>query len=220
MSAGRDGVSTGELKANLQALLRERRRITAGATDDFSVMDMKEISNTVSGATSILTDLLSAVAGISLLVGGIGIMNHHAGLGDRTDARDRHQARGRRAQEPGAEQFLIEAVVLSMLGGVAGIGLGLGLSGIAVHYLKVPFIISPGTIALAFLFSAAVGVVFGLLPARRAAISIRSKRSGTNSDDYSAATRCGEARPEMPATSPNLRKLLTNRPTSFAAWAS
>ena len=167
--SGHEGLSTSVLKANLQALLRERRRITAGSTDDFNVMDMKEISNTVSGATSILTDLLGAVAGISLLVGGIGIMNIMlVSVTERTREIGIRLAVGALKNQVLA-QFLVEAVVLSMLGGLVGIGLGIGLSAIAVHFLNVSLIISPGIIALAFLFSAAVGVVFGYFPARRAA---------------------------------------------------
>ncbi len=166
--SGQDGVSTSELKANLQALLRERRRITAGATDDFSVMDMKEISNTVSGATSILTDLLSAVAGISLLVGGIGIMNiMMVSVTERTREIGVRMAVGAKPWHILA-QFLVEAMTLSMMGGLLGVGIGLLAARLLATRLGWPFSMRLDMAAVAFGFSAAVGVGFGLYPARKA----------------------------------------------------
>jgi len=133
------------------------------------VMDMRQISSMVGSVMGVLTGLLAAIAGISLLVGGIGIMNIMlVSVTERTREIGIRLAIG--AQESQVlSQFLVEAVSLSMLGGLAGIVLGLALSLLASHVLGVPFIIDWGAIAMSFLFSAVVGVVFGFFPARGAA---------------------------------------------------
>jgi putative ABC transport system permease protein len=117
----------------------------------------------------VLTGLLAAIAGISLVVGGIGIMNIMlVSVTERTREIGIRLAIGAREAQVLA-QFLVEAVALSMLGGLAGIGLGLGLSMIAAQFLGVPFVLDGWAIALAFGFSAIVGVGFGYFPARSAA---------------------------------------------------
>lgn len=165
----RDGVSTDKVKAEIERLMRERRRIGPGEEDDFNVFDMKQIASVLTGITSVLTGLLAAVAAISLLVGGIGIMNIMlVSVTERTREIGIRLAVG--AQENQVlMQFLVEAIVLSLLGGLLGILLGLGLGALGAHFLKVPFLPDPLLILLAFGFSAAVGVVFGYFPARRAA---------------------------------------------------
>jgi putative ABC transport system permease protein len=163
------GYTTTDVTTGLQELLRERRHIGPGERDDFSVFDMAQIASLLTGITGVLTGLLSAVAGVSLLVGGIGIMNIMlVSVTERTREIGIRLAIGAEAGQV-LMQFLVEAVVLSLFGGIVGVMLGFGLSAIAAHFLHVPLVVDPRIIAIAFLFSAAVGVVFGFFPARRAA---------------------------------------------------
>jgi putative ABC transport system permease protein len=165
----RDGESTEKAQRDIEQLMRERRHISPNAEDDFSVMDLKEITRMLTATTQVLTGLLGAVAAVSLLVGGIGIMNIMlVSVTERTREIGTRLAIGALEREV-LMQFLVEAVVLSSTGGLFGILLGLaaciGLKGL----LQVPFVFNPGIVVLAFLFSAAVGVVFGYFPARKAA---------------------------------------------------
>ncbi len=164
-----DGASTEHAVKNIERLMRERRRAKTGEADDFSVRDMKEIADTLTGTTKVLTALLSAVAAVSLLVGGIGIMNIMlVSVTERTREIGTRLAIGALEREV-LLQFLVEAIVLSSFGGVLGILLALGLSLLFAGWMGVPFLLDPAIVAKAFLFSAAVGVVFGYFPARRAA---------------------------------------------------
>ncbi len=150
-------------------LLRERRRIGLGEEDNFSVTDMKEISSMLSGVNTVLTSLLSAVAAVSLLVGGIGIMNIMlVSVTERTREIGIRLAIGATSAQV-LQQFLVEAVVLSVIGGAIGIGAGLALAYVGSVYMNIPFAPSPSVVALAFAFSALVGVIFGYFPARSAA---------------------------------------------------
>ena len=130
---------------------------------------MKQVLETQTGTAKVLTGLLGAVAGVSLLVGGIGIMNIMlVSVTERTREIGIRLAIG--AQESQVlMQFLVEAIVLSLLGGLIGILLGLGLAGLASAAMHLPFTVDFLIVAVAFLFSAAVGVVFGYFPARHAA---------------------------------------------------
>ena len=153
----------------INALLRERRRIEAGEQDDFSVTDMKQISSMLSGVSNVLTGLLSSVAAVSLLVGGIGIMNIMlVSVTERTREIGIRLAVGAQASQVLA-QFLVEAVVLSLIGGTIGILLGLAMAAAASSFMSIPFTPDPVIIIGAFVFSALVGVVFGYFPARSAA---------------------------------------------------
>jgi putative ABC transport system permease protein len=164
-----DGVDTGKLQADIERLLRERRNIARGQEDDFSVRDMKQIVDTMAGTTAVLTGLLGAVAAVSLLVGGIGIMNIMlVSVTERTREIGIRLAIGALERQV-LTQFLVEAVVLSLFGGFVGIILGLSLAWLAIAAMGVPFIVDPGIILIAFGFSALVGVIFGYFPARRAA---------------------------------------------------
>ena len=164
-----EGESTEAAKADIERLMRERRKIGAGEQDDFSVRDMKEVTDMLTGTTRILTTLLSAVAAVSLLVGGIGIMNIMlVSVTERTREIGIRLAIGALEREV-LLQFLVEAVVLSSLGGILGILLALVAAVILADVLQVPFIFNGGIVITAFLFSAAVGIVFGYFPARRAA---------------------------------------------------
>jgi putative ABC transport system permease protein len=164
-----DAQTTASVQAAVEDLLRERRRIQPGALDDFSVRNMQEIADTMSSVTASLTGLLGGIAAVSLLVGGIGIMNIMlVSVTERTREVGTRLAIGALAREV-LMQFLVEAVVLSMLGGLLGILFGLGLSYAATKGLSLPFSVSPEVVFGAFAFSAAVGVIFGFLPARKAA---------------------------------------------------
>ncbi|MGM0593450.1 MAG: ABC transporter permease [Pseudomonadota bacterium] len=164
-----NGASTERAKERVTELLRERRRLSDSEEDDFRVTDMKEIAQTLSGTTRVLTALLGAVAAVSLLVGGIGIMNIMlVSVTERTREIGIRLAIGALEREV-LLQFLVEAVVLSSFGGVVGIVLALVTSWVLAGMLEIPFILNPGIVLLAFLFSAAVGVLFGYFPARKAA---------------------------------------------------
>jgi putative ABC transport system permease protein len=164
-----EGTDTAKIQADIERLLRERRSIGAGREDDFSVRDMKQIAQTQTATTTVLTGLLGAVAGVSLLVGGIGIMNIMlVSVTERTREIGIRLAIGALEAQV-LMQFLVEAVVLSALGGLIGIALGLGLAVLATQALGVPFVLDPTIVLVAFAFSTMVGVIFGYFPARRAA---------------------------------------------------
>jgi putative ABC transport system permease protein len=157
------------VKSSLTALFQERRRIKMGEEDDFSVRDMREMVQTLTSTTKMLTLLLGAVATISLLVGGIGIMNIMlVSVTERTREIGIRLAIGALEREV-LLQFLVEAIVLSSLGGVIGVILGLGFGiGISIFF-DLPLVFNTSIVIIAFLFSTLVGVVFGYFPARKAA---------------------------------------------------
>jgi putative ABC transport system permease protein len=165
----RAGTSTTKAKDDVASLLRERRRIGPTDDDDFAVTDLADIAETLTSTTALLTLLMAAVAGVSLLVGGIGIMNIMlVSVTERTREIGIRLAIGALEREV-LSQFLVESVVLSIFGGIIGIVLALAGSVALTRFLSVPFTIDPGLIALAFLFSGSVGVAFGYAPARKAA---------------------------------------------------
>ena len=165
----RDGVSTDKVKQEITRLMRTRRHLSASAEDNFDVMDLKEIATMLSGTTRILTSLLAAVAAVSLLVGGIGIMNIMlVSVTERTREIGTRLAIGALEREV-LLQFLVEAVVLSSFGGLIGIMVAIASSVALASVLKIPFVFNAPIVLVAFLFSAAVGVVFGFFPARKAA---------------------------------------------------
>jgi len=165
----RESTSSEKAQQEIYRLMRERRRLAQDADDDFSIMDQQEIANTISGTTRTLTALLAAVAAISLLVGGIGIMNIMlVSVTERTREIGIRLAIGAFERDV-LTQFLVEAIVLSLFGGAVGIGIALAVSYLAATVIGLPFMLDFGIVALAFLFSAGVGVVFGFFPARRAA---------------------------------------------------
>jgi putative ABC transport system permease protein len=160
---------TATVQADIEELLRERRGVGPTDRDNFSVQDMAQIATMLTSISGVLTGLLSAVAGVSLVVGGIGIMNIMlVSVTERTREIGIRLAIGAQAHQV-LLQFLVEAVVLSLFGGIIGIALGLGLAAIGGKILAVPFIFNPMIVAIAFVFSALVGVAFGYFPARRAA---------------------------------------------------
>jgi len=163
------GASIDAVKEQITLLMRERRSIDESEDDDFRVMDTRQITQTLTSTTKILTTLLAAVAAVSLLVGGIGIMNIMlVSVTERTREIGTRLAIGALEREV-LLQFLIEAVVLSSLGGLVGIALATVASIGLADLMNVPYLFNPGINVLSFIFSAAIGVIFGYFPARRAA---------------------------------------------------
>ena len=165
----RDQTQLDRTKTELTQLLRERRRIGRNEDDNFNVMDPRQIAEALSGTTRVLTMLLGAVAAVSLLVGGIGIMNIML-----VSVTERTREIGIRLAVGALEgdvllQFLIEAVTLSAFGGAVGVVLAAGASAALTRMMGVPFVFDPTINLVAFAVSAAIGVVFGFFPARRAA---------------------------------------------------
>lgn len=166
MLEGRDSTP---LKASLRQLMRERRKLADGDDDNFNIFDTQQLAETLSSTTKVLTTLLGAVAAVSLLVGGIGIMNIMlVSVTERTREIGLRLAVGALEREV-LLQFLIEAVVLSAIGGLVGILIAAIASYAIASLMSVPFIFDIGVNMMSFLFSAGIGVLFGYFPARRAA---------------------------------------------------
>ena len=164
-----DGSDPDRVKAGLTQLLRERRKLAEDDEDNFNVLDTKQLADTLSGTTKVMTMLLGAVAAVSLLVGGIGIMNIMlVSVTERTREIGLRLAIGALEREV-LLQFLIEAVVLASLGGVIGIVLATAASIGLASLMDVPYLFNPGVNVMSFFFSAGIGVLFGYFPARRAA---------------------------------------------------
>ncbi len=164
-----DGSDSTRLKASLRQLLRERRKLAEGDDDNFNILDTQQLAETLSGTTKVMTTLLGAVAAVSLLVGGIGIMNIMlVSVTERTREIGLRLAIGALEREV-LLQFLIEAVALAALGGLIGIVIATGASMVLAGVMEVPYLFNPTINLLSFVFSAAIGVVFGFFPARRAA---------------------------------------------------
>jgi putative ABC transport system permease protein len=158
----------GAVQTGITELLRQRHRIQAGRDDDFIIRNQQEISETATATTEVMTALLAAIASVSLLVGGIGIMNIMlVSVTERTREIGIRMAVGARGRDI-LLQFLIEAVTLSSIGGLLGVGLGIGGARVLTLVKSWPTLISPDSIVLAFVFSAAVGIFFGFYPARKA----------------------------------------------------
>jgi putative ABC transport system permease protein len=164
-----DGYSTRGVSDSISALLRERRKVRAGDDDNFNVFDSRQLLDAVSGTTKTMTALLGAVAAVSLVVGGIGIMNIMlVSVTERTREIGIRLAIGAVRREV-LTQFLVEAVALSCLGGILGVVVALATSLALAPVMNVPFGFDWQINLLAFLFSAAIGIAFGYFPARRAA---------------------------------------------------
>ncbi len=156
-------------------MLRERHRITKGVADDFEIRNTSEISNVFSTITTVMTILLGSIAGVSLIVGGIGIMNIMlVSVTERTREIGIRMAVGARPRDI-LRQFMIEAIMLSTLGGVLGVILGIGFTyGVtyAINtiftFTKWPVTISIKSIIIALAFAGSVGLFFGFYPARKA----------------------------------------------------
>ena len=169
MISGKDGYPGAHIVADVSSLMRERRKVSHNEQDNFNVFDSLQLADVISSSTKVMTSLLGAVAGVSLLVGGIGIMNIMlVSVTERTREIGIRLAIGARAREV-LLQFLVEAVTLSCVGGITGIILAYALCDILADVVGAPFIFDPGINMIAFVFSAAIGILFGFMPARRAA---------------------------------------------------
>ena len=169
MVAVDEAYETSSVQASIEQLLRQRRTIGPGEQDNFNIFDTRQISETLQGTTRILTAVMGAVAAVSLVVGGIGIMNIMlVSVTERTREIGIRLAIGAVASEV-LMQFLVEAVVLACLGGLIGLILALVATLIMAPLIQVPFLFDPQINLVAFSVSALIGIVFGYFPARRAA---------------------------------------------------
>jgi putative ABC transport system permease protein len=158
-----------DVAETIRGVLRVRHKIVPGDADDFMVRTLEEMASVQTETTKTMTTLLASIAGVSLLVGGIGIMNIMlVSVTERTREIGLRMAIGARGKDV-LLQFLVEAIVISLIGGLIGIGLGFGLSAAVQKFMQWPAVISPNAIALAFGFAAVTGVFFGFYPARKAA---------------------------------------------------
>ncbi len=159
-----------DVQTQIVELLRQRHRIGSGEEDDFKVQSQLEIGEVATQTTRTMTLLLAAIASVSLVVGGIGIMNIMlVSVSERTQEIGVRMAVGAHGRDI-LRQFLVEAITLSSLGGVIGIAVGTGTSKIISAAQDWPTLISPESVLVAFLFSAAVGIFFGYYPARKASL--------------------------------------------------
>jgi putative ABC transport system permease protein len=164
-----DGADSARVKSGLEDLMRERRKLAENEDNNFNVLDTRQIADTMSGTTQVMTMLLGAVAAVSLVVGGIGIMNIMlVSVTERTREIGVRLAIGALEREV-LLQFLVEAVVLAALGGLIGIVLATGASLALAQVMQIPYAFDASINLLAFVFSAVIGIVFGYFPARRAA---------------------------------------------------
>ena len=158
-----------ETAENIRVALRTRHKIQPGDADDFMVRTLEEMASVQTETTKTMTTLLASIAGVSLLVGGIGIMNIMlVSVTERTREIGLRMAIGARGKDV-LLQFLVEAVVISLIGGLIGIGLGFGLAAAVQKFMEWPAVISSNAIILAFGFAGITGVFFGFYPARKAA---------------------------------------------------
>jgi len=164
-----DGAPQAEMTAAIADLLRQRHRIRPGDDDDFSVRTMEEFASMLTSTTTTMTYLLASIAAVSLLVGGIGIMNIML-----VSVTERTREIGLRLSVGASDldvllQFLVEAIVLSLAGGAIGVAVGFGASWTVHTVLQWSTQVTPGAVALSFGCAAAIGIFFGFYPARKAA---------------------------------------------------
>jgi putative ABC transport system permease protein len=159
-----------EAQREMETLLRQRHRLQPNQDDDFSIRNMEEIFQAQESSSRVMSILLASIASVSLIVGGIGIMNIMlVSVTERTREIGLRQAIGAKTKDI-LTQFLVEAVALSIMGGVAGIIIGVVASKLISYFAKWSTLVSPSAILMAFVFSALVGVFFGFYPARKAAL--------------------------------------------------
>ncbi|HEV8473955.1 MAG TPA: ABC transporter permease [Methylomirabilota bacterium] len=158
----------GDAENQIRGLLRQRHRLQPSQDDDFWLRNLSEVLQTQEESSKVMTYLLAAIASVSLLVGGIGIMNIMlVSVTERTREIGLRMAVGARARDI-LTQFLVEAVTLSLIGGVIGIVLGVGGSNAISYLAEWPTVLAPGSVVIAFGFAAAIGIFFGFYPARKA----------------------------------------------------
>jgi len=168
MVQAREG-RTYDVQDQMRSLLRQRHHLQANEDDDFTIRNMEEVFKAQETSARVMSILLAAIASVSLIVGGIGIMNIMlVSVSERTKEIGLRQAVGAKTRDI-LSQFLVEAVTLSIVGGAIGIALGIGASVLISYFAQWSTVVSPGSIVVAFLFSALVGIFFGFYPARKAA---------------------------------------------------
>jgi putative ABC transport system permease protein len=164
-----EGHAMKRVEDDVRALLRQRHRLPPGADDDFWLRNLQEVMAAQEASSRVLALLLAAVASVSLLVGGIGIMNIMlVSVTERTREIGLRMAVGARRRDI-LGQFLVEAVTLSLIGGLAGIALGVATAFAIGSFLGWRVLLAPEAVAIAFAFAFGVGVLFGFYPARKAA---------------------------------------------------
>ncbi|MBZ5582321.1 MAG: ABC transporter permease [Acidobacteriia bacterium] len=165
-----NSTAMGQAQNEVEALLRQRHRMQPGQDDDFTIRNLSEVFAAQESSARVMSILLGAIASVSLIVGGIGIMNIMlVSVTERTREIGLRLAIGAKTRDI-LSQFLVEAVTLSILGGVVGILAGIGASMLISYFAQWRTLVSPTAIALAFAFSGLVGVFFGYYPARKAAL--------------------------------------------------
>ena len=158
-----------EAEEQITALIRQRHRLQPTQEDDFNVRNLTEVFSAQEASARVMSILLGAIASVSLVVGGIGIMNIMlVSVTERTREIGLRLAVGARTRDI-LTQFLVEAVTLSLIGGLIGIAFGLGVSVLISYFARWSTLISGSAILMAFAFSAMIGVFFGYYPARKAA---------------------------------------------------
>jgi putative ABC transport system permease protein len=161
--------ATFEAESQISAILRQRHSIRDGQENDFNVRNLTDLANSAEQTTQIMTLLLGSIAGVSLLVGGIGIMNIMlVSVTERTREIGIRMAVGAKSKHV-RTQFLLESLVLGLAGGLIGIACGVGLSALTSHVFGWPVTTSPTAVLASAAFSMAIGVLFGYYPARKAA---------------------------------------------------
>jgi len=161
--------TTQEAASQITSLLRQRHKIRPGTDDDFTIRNLSDIAEAASNSATVMALLLGSIASVSLIVGGIGIMNIMlVSVTERTREIGIRMAVGARARDI-MLQFIVEAVVMAASGGLIGILVGVGSSSLIKHLANLPALIKPEIIAISFLVSGTVGVFFGFYPARKAA---------------------------------------------------
>jgi putative ABC transport system permease protein len=166
-AASRAEVASAE--GDARAIMRESHELTEGEADDFTIRDQTDLAETATATTEVMTLLLAAIASISLLVGGIGIMNIMlVSVTERTREIGIRLAIGARGSDV-LTQFLVESTVMSVFGGLLGLAVGAGAAKLVSHFTGWSTVVSPAAVILALGFSAAVGIFFGFYPARQAA---------------------------------------------------
>jgi putative ABC transport system permease protein len=164
-----DGVDASNVEGQVRALLRQRHRLQPGADDDFSLRNLAEVMAAQEASSRVLALLLAAVASVSLLVGGIGIMNIMlVSVTERTREIGLRMAVGARTRDI-LGQFLVEAVTLSLIGGLIGVALGVGAAIAIANFAGWRIVLSSQAVGLAVAFAFVIGVFFGFYPARKAA---------------------------------------------------
>ena len=165
----REGYDMKQAEEQVRALLRQRHRLAPGVDDDFSLRNLEEVASTQEASSRVLALLLAAVASVSLVVGGIGIMNIMlVSVTERTREIGLRMAGGARTRDI-LGQFLGEAVTLSLIGGLAGVAIGVGTAFGIAELAGWRIVLSPESVMLAVAFAFAIGVFFGFYPARKAA---------------------------------------------------